>query len=684
MNVKILYPHDKSKVSCPDVKFRWTPVSTKNRYLITLFKLEKSLAGGKGTIGKDKDEIVGDVANWRELWSEETNKSEITRRLRPGGVYHVTVTQIKSIKGIIPGRRRLSIDSSVRNIPFDKVPDSPVFREQDWALKSVGHTFMVKRESNYLKKYFEIKARGLKKYQHLKPMIPLLFGSLERYLKLQRYPDAFEITPCDEAFEKALIKLPDDMRSISALERVLGFYQDSELDETKRKLFGDRYVDHETSEWCEEAIGDLFSGTWIEELKGKVEKKLAIEVKRNDDFPELRKKYLPIDEMELRINLTDIVSDTEIGKLKVGDKYTFVLEISGSDDYVIPLEVREENGKTFFYSDDVDLSELDSAPYILNIYEGTVVETGDLSGLSQIAKGYLFIKGGLPVILKVDPESTSTTNPTDVCISVRDGGKGEKVILKKEADGSTKSIPFKSSNQFGTKQEFIFSSANLTHGEYSVQFVNSDNVVSVNRGSLFIQTHLFSVRVSKIKCLDVSNPEWWDDTISFQTFVNTSRFVQYPHHSKTYGGFNDNVEKTIDEEDGLIYAPGYENNRRIIEDSLNISVSIYEHDNLDWLESAINYIVDYVQDYLAHLTDAFTCGLGGFIILAALEISGLNDMREEAIDSLVSGWEIELLHVNKTKFIPPNINNVSSLHMGWPEDESEYQVWFKVESHTIQ
>ena len=73
-----------------------------------------------------------------------------------------------------------------------------------------------------------------------------------------------------------------------------------------------------------------------------------------------------------------------------------------------------------------------------------------------------------------------------------------------------------------------------------------------------------------------------------------------------------------------------------------------------------------------------TLGLGGYIIEAGLEVSGLNDMREEAVDSMISGMEVDVLHQGNVSIIPNENNNYTkSLEMGRRDiDESVYTVTF--------
>jgi hypothetical protein len=76
--------------------------------------------------------------------------------------------------------------------------------------------------------------------------------------------------------------------------------------------------------------------------------------------------------------------------------------------------------------------------------------------------------------------------------------------------------------------------------------------------------------------------------------------------------------------------------------------------------------------------DAFTFGLGGYLIEAGLELSGVNDMREQAIDSMVASWEVEILHEGKVQITPP-AEDTFPHPLRMKTNESEYQVNFVID-----
>jgi hypothetical protein len=78
------------------------------------------------------------------------------------------------------------------------------------------------------------------------------------------------------------------------------------------------------------------------------------------------------------------------------------------------------------------------------------------------------------------------------------------------------------------------------------------------------------------------------------------------------------------------------------------------------------------------MVDAFTFGLGGYLIEAGLELSGVNDMREQAIDTMVASWEVEILHEGKVRIAPPEEDTFQH-PLRMKTDESEYQVNFVID-----
>ena len=70
--------------------------------------------------------------------------------------------------------------------------------------------------------------------------------------------------------------------------------------------------------------------------------------------------------------------------------------------------------------------------------------------------------------------------------------------------------------------------------------------------------------------------------------------------------------------------------------------------------------------------------VGLHIILARLQVSGLNDKRQQAVDSMVAGWEVEVLHQGSTALLPGTTSAYE-----WPLEmatsESRYKVTFKAD-----
>ena len=116
---------------------------------------------------------------------------------------------------------------------------------------------------------------------------------------------------------------------------------------------------------------------------------------------------------------------------------------------------------------------------------------------------------------------------------------------------------------------------------------------------------------------------------------------------------------------------------RIIEGSLAIGISIYEHDDLDWVAWVINRVIDYVQSDLEGIVSFYTFGAAGIIIETGLEVSGLNDMRDQAINGMVTGREISYLDKGQTDLITSGQRIENRVEMAG--DESRYAVTFVLE-----
>jgi hypothetical protein len=290
----------------------------------------------------------------------------------------------------------------------------------------------------------------------------------------------------------------------------------------------------------------------------------------------------------------------------------------------------------------------------------------------------------------VEPPSAPEDYTETIKVKIRDGGEGKQIVLKDTNSGYR--IPHGASPRLNLieqslkSQTFIFKLSDAgpeppDPGIYDLYFINKDEKTSLNSIKFQVKGYEYRVWIQKIKCIDESNPEWWgNDTISFETFISTHNFLQDPTSSRNYGGFYSNFAKSnFQNNDNFVYPYAtHPDGRRFIEDYIAISIAIYEHDDLGWLATLIDTLIDLVQSFLAHMVDAFTFGLGGYLIEAGLELSGVNDMREQAIDSMVASWEVEILHEGKVKITPPEKDTFPH-PLRMKTNESEYQVNFVID-----
>ena len=538
-------------------------------------------------------------------------------------------------------------------------------------------TFYLKKQENYLEKYLNIKKRNLKPNEILKPTIPLLFYLIERYYRAQNDQGHFTSIALDKKFSEIMKSLPSEINSKEKIGNLLKLYKKS----TQIGLFGPEFSkfpeDNKAEAWVNNSMERLFSESWLSELReagGNSKKNLHLDFK----YPKLTAKgVLTNEEISIPIKKELIGS----GRLQFNPEKVYSLEIipnSGSS-VLINLEFKEEGEDNFFLIfKTTKLKNCNSALYESRIWEEYLSEA---ESRRKFSEGHVEIKGGIPMILSVTPNATPEHSNHDIKIKVQNGGIAQKITLK-NGNQEFKIPLLRNLEQTLTYQEFIFNldecTVTIPRGSYELAYFNKENDKSLNSLGFDIKGYMYKVWIKKLKCIDESDPEWaGDDSISFQTFINTNKFIQLPTLSKVYDDFEAGTSiSSFRNNDQHIYFKPTE--RRIIEGKLHINIAIYEHDDLAWLEFLISAVISLVQSFLAHLIDVFTLGLGGYIIEAGLEVSGLNDMREEAVDSMVSGMEVEVLHQGKVSITPNEDNNYTeSLVMGRRDiDESVYKVTF--------
>jgi hypothetical protein len=563
----------------------------------------------------------------------------------------------------------------------------PLLADQEHA----SSTFYVKKPGNYLKKYLKIKSAKLKTGQHLEPTIPLLFYFIARYYRWVRNPGELQQTPLDINFAHAMDAAPPEFRSQERLEKLLRLYLRADLKDLRDRLFGPTFTqfpeDDDAETWINQALNDLFAGTWLDDLREAGQQNKTVDLEFKYAAP-LIAKDIPLDG-DLRIPVAPQLVGTAPNRLNLDRTYLLKIISQNNDSAVFPLQlIKEEEGVYFLQGPGGDLSSFDAAPFKAELWEK---DTSNPAVPDRLwgRDGMLQIKGGIPIILGAEPNSVPEGSAQEIKIMVRDGGHGKKVVLRYENQThDIPSDPNKSlirSDQTLNHQVFTFKLTDCEHSitpeSYDLTFQNADDVTSVNSVAFVVKGWEYMVWIKELKCIDESNPEWWgDDSISFQTFINTDKFLQIPTSSKVYDGFHDGKRRTsFSNYDNFVYPYALRpSGRRIVEGHLSINIAIYEHDDLGWLGWLANAVFSFVQSFLAHLVDAFTFGLGGYIILAGLEVSGLNDMREQAIDSMVAGWEVEILHEGQTALLPAATNTYE-----WPlemaTNESRYKITFKAD-----
>jgi hypothetical protein len=667
----LAYPRNNTKVSNPEITFRWKKSAGAQKYVLVIFRLAK-----------------GRNPQWERISVHQVTGNKYRTYLRPGYLYHAIVATADAHQGPL-------LRAPFRQPRFPRRLRSPVPTPELHPLlvESVhaSTTFYIKKSANYLKKYLTIKSEELKTGQHLPPTIPLLFYLVQRYYRWAKDPANLQQKPLDENFAQAMDTAPPEFRSLERLDQLLRLYGSANLKNLRDRLFGPTFnefpQDGDADNWINQALDALFEGTWLDDLRqaGQYNKSMDLEFKY---AAPLIAHNVPL-EGDLRIPVAPQLVGTAPDRLNMNRTYSLKIIAQNGDSAVFPLQlIKEDSGHYFLQGPGGDLGAFDAAPFNAELWERDPVspEAGDrLWG----PNGILEIKGGIPIVLGVEPNTVPEGSTQEIKITVRDGGRGKKVVLRHGNQAhDIPTDPNKSlirSQQTLKHQVFTFRLTDCAHTitpeTYDLTFQNADQADSINSLVFVVKGWEYRVWISELKCIDESNPEWWgDDSVSFQTFINTDTFLQIPTSSKVYDGFHDGKRRTsFSSYDNHVYPYAIRpSGRRIIEGHLAINVAIYEHDDLGWLGWLINAVVDLVQSFLAHLVDAFTFGLGGYIILAGLEVSGLNDMREQAVDSMVAGWEVEVLHQGSTALLP----GTASAHE-WPLEmatsESRYKVTLRAD-----
>lgn len=658
MSLNLKYPINNTKVSNSRITFQWEKIIGKERYELVIFRLVKRPS-----------------LHWEKTFSDSFSGSSHRKVLNPNNVYHCILVANDDpelpLRFIYP-----SFGGGVPN-----TEQVPKLHPDISHLEHTSSSFYVKKHVNYLEKYLN------SHFKPLKPTIPLLFYSLNRYYRWKLNPSNIKLTPFEENFFKTIDNLPDEMKSLDKLNELLRNYNNSNLDSVKLQLFGpifDKFPnDTDAETWINKAINRLFSGTWLDEVKsaGQQKKRMNLVFK----YPRLFsvKDVLLHGELYIPVDPKYIGSGSK--PLNIDETYLLRITPKNGSPVTIPLRLIKKEEEYFLHSTSNNMNSFDAASF-----KAQLLKKNFNNSELWWDDGNLSIKGGIPIILSIEPDSVAEGSSKGIKIKVRDGGTGMRVKLQ-QGDQVYYEIPSNQdprlvrSNQTLNYQEFTFKLTDCSHpiyaNTYDFIFQNTEEVDSVNSITFAVNGFEYKVLITKLECVDESDPEWFgNDSISFQTTINTDRFLQTPTSSTVYHGFHDGKRiARFKNDDNYIYPnSNWPGGRRIIEGELSISIRICEHDDLDWLTTLMNAIIDQIQSFLANLVNVYTFGMGGYIISAGLEVSGLNDMREEAIDSMVSGWEVEVLHKGKTSLLP-NTNDTYVWDKTLTTDESKYKIYFKAD-----
>lgn len=672
MSLSISYPRNNTKVSNPEIAFRWEETGGEQSYALVIFRL-----------------VRGRTPRWEKIFAHSVTNGSCRRYLKPGYLYHcILATAAVCPEWLLRAPYKQPIFLRRLRSAAPPPPLYPLLGDQEHA----SSTFYVKERANYLKKYLNIKSAELKTDQHLGPTIPLLFYLVDRYYRWVKDPVNVHLRPLEKDFAKAMDAAPPELRSPGELARLLRAYRSADLKNLKDKVFGPRFTefpqDADADAWIDKALDALLSGTWLDNLRLAGQRRKTMDLKFKYAAPFIA-KGVPLDgDLRIPVDPPELVG-TAPNRLNMSKTYSLKIIPHSGDSAAFPLQlVKEEGGRYSLHSPGADLSSFDAASFKAELWERDP-NNPEAADTLWGPNGILQIKGGVPIILGVEPVSAPEGSSQEIKIRIRDGGHGKKIVLK---DGSqTHDIPtdpntdLVRSDQTLDHQVFTFkltdSADAIDAADYDLRYHNADLVESVNSVVFVVKGWEYRAWITELKCINESDPEWWgDDSVSFQTFINTDKFLQLPTRSNVYDGFhNGKCRTSFCDDENYVYPYALRpNGLRVIEGRLSINIALYEHDDLGWLGCLIDAVLDLVQSFLAHLVDAFTFGLGGYVILAGLDVAGVNDMREQAVDSMVAGWEVEVLHQGRIA-LSPGAADTYELPLEMATSESRYKVTFKAD-----
>ncbi len=668
----ITYPKNRMKVTDANITFKWEEVANVKSYQFTLLQATPPpYEGSQGEVPESQIRLT-----WKSVERRTINGTSVTIKLEPDHYYKCAVSPVLSVKGTI----------------------KPLAEEC---------IFFVKKSENYLEKYLNFRFANINSpkepnKRHINPIVPLFFFQLDRYIMLHENLDFWQTdrdlhedihfmqTDLDKIFSRTMCSLKSRVndpkqliRIEDRLKRARGNYLNIRP-ALKNKLFVDLPRDYSDVNWADKTKNNLANvlsqgNPFWQNLKKAPQKTLYF----------AKVPVFPPKDINLGIGLKIPLVPTAVANYNFNESETYKLEIKtiSNQSKEVDLLFQKDGTNCYLSNSTIDMRGYSSAEYKANLYRinASNQKTAICSDFSAE------IRGGVPVILEIIPNSVKAYDLVSIEVKVSDGGVPQPYI-ELDINGAIVRGDYHSlKEQTFQSQTFQFQIC-LTGrppGQYQLSYYRNDGKRSANTLILQILDFQYSISVESIRCIDESNPEWWgDDSISFQIFANTAYFVSTNKGSLVYDGFSDNTTiATKDNDTKPFYVDDPANNYRIIEDFLNINASIFEHDDLGWVGWLINEAIDIMQNFIIGVIStalaAVTGGSGeviGFFIAAGIEASGMNDMRRELVNSLVSGWEIEVLHdqsfkINKSYIELLNFaSNRAHDPIVFDDNESQYQL----------
>jgi hypothetical protein len=702
----LIYPRNNSKVSLSDIAFTWTTIPKAQVYLCALYILRERRGFGPmqdvtyESAINPRDRGIGNpfqhmvwtrVATFyqKSAAGEPVQKTQ-TMKLTPGRKYaFITAAFLmeeKPASDMLPAQIPISPFSSVTKLG---VLPSPA------PIGACHSCFGTKPAVNRLDQYLQRPGR-----KDTSMVLPLFYHTLERYLLYRSNPGAASWSKYETDFFAAMDRRGPEFKNNDSIGRVLENWRSVR---DRDKYFTSPF-NLDTPAGVEEAIKnflrepglihDYFAGVMANPLKYSLE------------FPDLNVN-IPIRPLTPVTTFTFTPPAKHLEAVQKSARF-YIKLTAGNETRIIHCEKvsmdSAQKAATIQFPAS-ELANITCAPYDAELgwikpdvtphpgfpapghFHDTPFGHGagfgwNLEEYVPICEkiGTLIITGLPPFIVGCEPMEIHAGSSTiyDFKVKVANTTDGFGIVRTLEPPQHDPALSTQAPTVFlADERTFEYSVFRVSFGKSDpglseLAFQSAGGAKSLNVKYIVANPVKFKVSLEEIVCDDESDPEWWgDDTIFWMYSAVTQQLIIPPQQSRKYEDMHDGAKieaaELTDEERHLYPGLLSPEPGRLVEGFLQIDFSLMEYDDLGFLADILNFLIDAFQNFIIGLIEAglnFLCPpagtVCGYLIRGVLEVSGFNDWREEQINSIVSGWGVELLGEAKQSFTYSKLSDLAS------------------------